>query len=90
MLDLGHYKRVLQQRNRLLRELRDRPRPPSGCGTGHLDRSSLIRYGAPLLEKRRFYIERLAPLADQIHRELTDGKETLEVRYAPSFALLPL
>lgn len=90
VVNLGHYKRVLQQRNRLLRDLRDRPRPPADLG---LDvwTEQLVQYGAPLLETRRFYTERLMPLAAQIHRELTDGKETLEIRYLPSFALpLPI
>ncbi len=84
--DLGHYKRVLEQRNRLLRDLRDRPRPPAEVGLDVWN-AQLIQFGSPLFEKRRFYIERLAPLADQIHRELTDGKEGLEVRYLPSITL---
>ncbi|MCW3096955.1 MAG: replication and repair protein RecF [Chthonomonadaceae bacterium] len=84
--DLGHYKRVLEQRNRLLRDLRERPRPPTEVGLDVWN-EQLIQFGAPLFEKRRFYIERLAPLADQIHRELTDGKEGLEVRYLPSIPL---
>ena len=84
--DLGHYKRVLEQRNRLLRDLRERPRPPAEAGLDVWN-EQLIQFGAPLFEKRRFYIERLAPLADQIHRELTDGKEGLEVRYIPSIVL---
>ena len=86
VVNLGHYKRVLQQRNRLLRDLRDRPRPPADVGLDAWTQQ-LVHYGAPLLDTRRFYVERLAPLAAQIHRELTDGKETLEVRYAPSFPL---
>ncbi len=86
VVNLGHYKRVLQQRNRLLRDLRDRPRPPAELGLDTWT-EQLVRYGAPLLETRRFYIERLMPLAAQIHRELTDGRETLEIRYQPSFKL---
>lgn len=86
VVNLGHYKRVLQQRNRLLRDLRDRPRPPSDLGLD-IWTEQLVQYGAPLLDTRRFYVERLMPLAAQIHRELTDGSETLEIRYLPSFAL---
>src|SRR5215813_10096140 len=86
--DLGHYKRVLEQRNRLLKDLRDRPRPPDESGLDAWN-TQLIHYGAPLFEKRRFYIERLAPIADRIHRDLTDGKEGLEIRYLPSIPLPP-
>jgi DNA replication and repair protein RecF len=84
--DLGHYKRVLAQRNRLLRDLRDRPRPREETGLDAWN-EQLVTFGSPLFDKRRFYIERLAPLADQIHRELTDGREGLEVRYLPSIPL---
>ena len=86
VVNMGHYKRVLQQRNRLLRDLRDRPRPPAELGLDTWT-EQLVHFGAPLLDTRRFYVERLAPLAAQIHRELTDGRETLDVRYVPSFAL---
>ena len=84
--DLGHYKRVLAQRNRLLKELRDRPRPPQELGLDVWN-EQLITFGAPIIEKRRFYLARLAPLANQVHRELTDGKESLEIRYMPSIRL---
>lgn len=86
VFDLGHYKRVLAQRNRLLRDLRDRPRPPQDVGLD-IWNEQLVTYGAPLFHKRRFYIERLAPLADQIHRELTENREGLTLRYLPSFPL---
>lgn len=84
--DLGHYKRILEQRNRLLKDLRERPRPTADTGLEAWN-EQLINYGAPLFEKRRFFIDRLAPLAAQIHRELTEGRETLEVRYLPSVRL---
>jgi DNA replication and repair protein RecF len=86
--DLGHYKRILAHRNRLLRDLRERPRHPNDCGLDVWN-EQLVTYGSRLLDKRRFYIERLIPLADMAHRELTDNKESLEVRYVPSFPLPP-
>lgn len=84
--NLGHYKRILEQRNRLLRDLRDRPRPPSETGIDAWNQQ-LIEYGAPIIEKRMFYIERLAPIANSIHQDLTEGKETLSIRYVPSVNL---
>lgn len=82
--DLAAYKKVLEQRNRLLRDLRERPYRDSGLDVWN---EQLIRYGAPMIEKRRFFVERLAPLADEIHRDLTDGRETLEVRYQSNIPL---
>ncbi len=86
--DLGHYKRALAQRNRVLRDLRDRPRPPEASGIEAWT-EQLVTFGSTLFDKRRFYTERLAPLADQIHRELTEGRESLELRYLPSIVLPP-
>ena len=84
--DLGQYKRVLAHRNRLLRDLRERPRPPESSGIEAWN-EQLITFGSTIFDKRRFYTERLAPLADQIHRELTEGRESLELRYMPSIVL---
>jgi DNA replication and repair protein RecF len=86
VFDLAAYKKVLEQRNRLLRDLRERPYRDSGLDAWN---EQMVHYGAPLIEKRRFFIERLAPLADEIHREITDGRETLEVRYQPNVPLAP-
>ncbi|CEK18351.1 DNA replication/repair protein RecF [Chthonomonas calidirosea] len=84
--DLAHYRRVLEQRNRLLRDLREMrlPRKDSGLEVWN---EQLVRYGTSLIRRRLFYIERLTPLAAQIHAELTDGKEKLELRYQPGIDL---
>ncbi len=84
--DLGHYKRILAHRNRLLKDLRDKPRRAEDCGLDVWD-EQLITFGSRLLDKRRFYLDRLSPLAEEIHRDLSDGRETLEVRYLPSVNL---
>jgi len=83
---LAHYKRILEQRNRLLKDLRDRPRPPQETAIEAWN-EQLVQFGAPIIEKRRFYIERLAPIANQIHQDLTEGRETLTVKYLPSVDL---
>jgi DNA replication and repair protein RecF len=82
--DLAGYKKTLEQRNRLLRDLRDRPYRDGSLEAWN---EQLFRYGAPLFEKRRFFIQRLSPLAEEIHRALSDGRETLEIRYQPSVPL---
>jgi DNA replication and repair protein RecF len=84
VFDLASYKKVLEQRNRLLKEMRERPYRDIGLDAWN---EQMFRHGAPLVEKRRFFVERLAPIADEIHRDLTDGAESLEVRYLPSVTL---
>jgi DNA replication and repair protein RecF len=82
--DLASYKKSLEQRNRLLKELRERPVRESGLEAWD---AQIAHFGAPLMAKRRFFVERLAPLAAEIHRELTDSKENLEILYLPSLSL---
>jgi DNA replication and repair protein RecF len=83
VFDLAAYKKVLEQRNRLLRDLRERPYRDSGLDAWD---EQLVHYGAPLIEKRRFFIDRLAPIAAEIHSDITDRRESLEVRYLPHVA----
>src|SRR5687768_13496313 len=84
VFDLASYKKALEQRNRLLKDLRDRPYADSGLDVWS---EQLVRYGAPMYEKRRFFLDGLAPLANEIHRELTDGRESLTINYLPSVPL---
>ena len=82
--DLAAYKRALEQRNRLLREMREGLRHPEALEAWT---EQLVQYGVPLLDKRRTFVERLAPLAAEVHDELTSGKERLLVEYAPNVPL---
>lgn len=76
--DYAAYRKALDQRNRLLRDLRDRACHASGLEAWD---EQLVRRGAPVLERRRRYVDRLAPMAARVHSDLTDGAEALEVRY---------
>lgn len=82
--NLVRYKRVLEHRNRLLKQLAYR-------GTSNASLSvwtaELVRYGAPLVEQRRQFVQKLAVPAEQAHLELTGGKERLSVQYMPSFPI---
>ncbi|HSV74256.1 MAG TPA: DNA replication/repair protein RecF [Chthonomonadales bacterium] len=79
--DLAAYKRALEQRNRLLREMRDGFRHAEALEAWT---EQVVRYGVPILEKRRTFVQRLAPLAAEVHDELTSGRERLWVEYAPN------
>lgn len=79
-IDLAHYKRVVEQRNRLLKEIRERPRMESGLEAWT---EQLVRYGAPLAERRREFLKRLAPKASAYHEMISEGREALDVHYRP-------
>ncbi len=81
--DLAAFKRALEQRNRLLRDLRDRPPRDDSLDAWT---EQLIQYGASLMAKRADFLTRLQPLAAESHSYLTDGAERLEIAYRPSVA----
>ncbi len=81
---LAAYKRALEQRNRLLKDVR----------WGHADLSTLdvwsaqiVEHGSRLIERRRAYLDKLAVHARELHAELSGGTEILVLEYGPSFAL---
>lgn len=82
---LGRYRRALEQRNRLLKDVR------AGRGRrGSLapwDRA-LARYGAPLMVDRHEFITALGPEASAAHRVMTGGEGGFVVEYRPSVACL--
>lgn len=84
VLALAAYKRALEQRNRLLKDVR----------WGHADPNSLdawsaqiVEHGARLIERRRAFVEKLAVHAAEVHARLANGAETLVVEYGASFPL---
>ena len=86
VLALAQYRRALEQRNRLLKDVRW-----GHAGTDSLDAwtAQIVEHGAKLVERRRAYLDKLSAHADTVHRALTEGKETLIVEYGCSFALRP-
>ena len=85
-LAYGAYKRSLEQRNRLLKDIKF-----GGAGINSLDvwTEQIAEHGAKLIERRRAYVEKLAIHTSAMHEALTEGRETQVLEYAPSFALAP-
>jgi len=79
---LAQYGRVLEQRNGLLRQLRDRGGSPEQLQFWD-DR--LTEHGAQIIARRQKAVLDLETLAQPIHRDLSGGRERLRLRYSPSF-----
>ena len=79
---LRKYMRVLEQRNHLLRSLRDR-----GGAQDQLDYwdTELAQNGAPIIARRQQAVLDLEALAQPIHTDLSGGRERLRLRYMPTF-----
>lgn len=80
MYALGRYKRVLEQRNALLKESRQ------GNSLGMLDalNEQIVNYGCIMMEKRAQYVKGVAVEASDIYGRLCGGSECLEISYMPS------
>ena len=72
---LYRYTKVLEQRNSLLRE----ERIPSMMMD--IWDEELAAYGAKLILERNAFLERLDKISGEIHRAITNGKETLKIEY---------
>lgn len=86
---LACYRKVVEQRNRLFKQLRE-------AGRFGTSRSALIEtlaawtdqmvaYGSRIVERRVQFIEQLAEFAHPLHENLTQGDERLSISYQPSF-----
>jgi len=75
---LVNYRKVLEQRNRLLKGLQAR-----GSRDGVMDvlDEQLVNYGSKILERRLSFVGRIAGLAKDIHSRITEGAESLETKY---------
>ena len=75
---LVNYRKVLEQRNRLLKDLQAR-----GSRDGVMDvlNEQLVNYGSRILDRRLSFVSRIAGLARDIHSRITDGSEVLETKY---------
>lgn len=78
------YKRVLEQRNKLLKDIQGRR-----SMEGMLDvwNEQLVAYASKILERRLNFIERISVLARKIHSEVTEGNEVLDMAYSCSVEL---
>ena len=78
---LGRYKRVLDQRNNLLREIKHGRASATGL---EIWNSQLIQYGAVITAKRVEFMEFLQGASARIYSALTEGAEALSIAYRPN------
>ncbi len=77
---LVEYKKTLMQRNALLKEAREKSEYRKLLD---IYDEKLSACGEQLMQERAAFTEELAGIASSIHRDLTEGKETLSISYEP-------
>ena len=82
--DTLRYRRVLQQRNSLLRQFAEHKIAKSTFTEQLRDwNHQLIGYGSRVFSQRALFIHELAPLAQQVHQTLAGTPTHFSIRYLP-------
>ena len=76
--DLSNYSRILNQRNKLLKDVNDNE---TLLQTLDIWDIQLIKYGNKIIERRKVFIEQINKIISFIHKKLTGGKEELKLFY---------
>ena len=79
--DLSNYNRIVNQRNRLLKDVHDRKDLIETLDVWDMQ---LVNYGLKVIERRKIFIEQINEIAEKVHAKLTGGKEHLKIIYEPN------
>jgi DNA replication and repair protein RecF len=80
LYDLGHYNKVVEQRNKLLRQILE---IPSLASTIDIWNDQLLDYGTRIIKRRREFIQDLNEVIGKMHEQLSGGTEHLHLVYEP-------
>ncbi len=78
--DLNHYNKVINQRNKLLKDMYFNPGLQDMLGVWDMQ---LVNYGSKVIERRRDFVRQLNEIIKDIHWKLSGEKEELQVCYEP-------
>lgn len=81
LTNLANYNQIVSQRNKLLKDIALNPKLEDTLDVWDMQ---MVNYGRQVILKRKAFIEELNELLQSIHKNLTGGKEFLEIVYEPS------
>ena len=79
--DLTKYNKILNQRNKLLKDITFRP---DFIETLPIWDAQLVETGKRIIQRRKIFIEELNEIIGQIHSNISGGKEHLILKYEPN------
>lgn len=79
--DLTNYNKILEQRNKLLKDISFRP---DLIETLPVWDAQLVETGKRIIQRRKIFIEELNEIIGQIHSNISGGKEHLILKYEPN------
>ncbi|MDO4284961.1 MAG: DNA replication/repair protein RecF [Eubacteriales bacterium] len=80
LFNLNHYNKIVDQRNKLLRDLYLNPELKETIGIWDMQ---LLSYGSRVIERRAQFIRELNEIVEGIHGKLSGGREHLTIAYEP-------
>ena len=80
LYNLNHYNKIVNQRNKLLKDLYMNP---TLRDTLNIWDMQLVSFGSKVIERRIAFVEQLNEIIGDIHRKLSGGKEDLRIVYEP-------
>ncbi len=80
------YNKVLNQRNKLLKDIGYAHRRADLINTLDVLDIQLARYGKEIINRREKFIQQLNHIIFKIHSKITDKKENLVIRYEPNLS----
>lgn len=84
LYNLNHYNKIVNQRNKLLKDLYINP---SLRETLNIWDSQLVSFGSKVVERRESFAAQLNEIINEIHRKLSGGKENLVIKYEPDVSI---
>lgn len=87
---LSNYNRIVNQRNHLLKEIKDIKKDKNLMETLDIWEIQLVQYGNEIIKRRKKFIEEINKIISSIHNKLTGGKEEIKLIYEPSNGILSL
>ncbi len=80
LYNLNHYNKIIDQRNKLLKDMYMNPDLKETLGIWDMQ---LVSFGNKIIERRRLFAEQLNEIINGIHNKLSGGKENLIIQYEP-------
>lgn len=84
LYNLNNYNKIVNQRNKLLKDLYFNPGLKDTLGIWD---SQLVSYGSKIIERRITFVKQLNEIIFEIHKKLSGGKEELQIVYEPDIEI---
>ena len=80
LYNLNHYNKIVNQRNRLLKDMYLNPDLKETLNIWDMQ---LVSFGSKIIERRKLFTEQLNEIIYGIHKKLSGGKEEIRIIYEP-------